>query len=152
MSKAKTTKKQVIEVNLYFYTGFLIRFIKPTSFDCIKERTSQCQKIIKKNLNLKNPAKKIKPQSPNPKPLNQQEKLQKHQWINKPKKFKNNQLKLLKEKMESQKKLKSKNLLNKKVNKKSQKKSLKLNHQFKRLLFQRGRSNNQVNKVNHNNK
>jgi hypothetical protein len=48
MSKPKTVKKQVIEVTHFYNPGLRRRLIKPTSFDCIKERASQCQEINQK--------------------------------------------------------------------------------------------------------
>jgi hypothetical protein len=48
MSKAKTTKKQVIEVSSYFIAGLRRRLIKPTSFDRLEERASQRQEINQK--------------------------------------------------------------------------------------------------------
>jgi hypothetical protein len=77
----------------------------------------------KRNLNKKNPVKKKTPQSPSQKPLKHQEKPQKPQWTNKPKRFHPNQPRLLKLKLLFQRKLKSQKLLQKKVNKKLQRKS-----------------------------
>lgn len=96
----------------------------------------------KRNLNHKNPAKKKIPQSPNQKPLKLQEKPQRLPWTNKPKKSQLSQPRLLRLKMEPQRKLKKLNLLQKKVKKKPQRRLLRQNLQFKKLLFQRRKFKN----------
>lgn len=48
MSKAKTTKKQVIEVTFFSNPGLWRRLIQPTPLDRLQKRTGQCQKINQK--------------------------------------------------------------------------------------------------------
>lgn len=112
----------------------------------------------KRNLNLNNLVKKKTLQLLNLKLSNLQERAPKHQWTNKPKKYKNNLSKLLRLKME-QKRLNQLNLQNNPVKNKLLKNQLsnlnhhykRLNLQFKRQLFLKRKFNNQVNNLNNNN-
>lgn len=106
----------------------------------------------KRNPNLNHLVKKTKPQSPNQKPLKPQERPQRLPWTKKPPKSKNNQSRLLKQKMEPLRRPKSKNLLHNPVKKrKPQRRLSRPSPQFKRLLFQRRKfNNNQVKKAQNN--
>ena len=95
--------------------------------------------------------KKKTPQLSSPRPIQHPEKLLRSQWTNKVKRFKRKQLRLLRLKMELQKKERKFNLQNSQARNKPQKRLLRPSHQFKKLLLLKRKFNNPVRKVQNNN-
>ncbi len=117
-----------------------------------RKNKSMLKNKPKRNLNLNNPVKKKIPQLPNLKLNKLLERPLKLLWMNKPKKFLKNLLKLSRLKM-VQKKLNQPNLHHNKVKKKLQKNQfLNLNLHYKKLLSLKRKFNNQVNNLKNNKK